>query len=64
MAEPRWEDVARHVQTEIETAQQRLERPLPPSETDIERGKLMALRSILALGVEKPKAEFQETPLY
>ncbi|GAA4108817.1 hypothetical protein ACFFTN_01415 [Aminobacter aganoensis] len=53
-----WQAVRDHAEKAVEASRDRLEGAhLNASETDIERGRIKALREILALGSDKPKPE-------
>lgn len=52
---PTWQAVKIRVEAELATAQDRLERPLDPAETNIARGMIKAYRSVLGLVVPKPQ---------
>lgn len=61
-----WETVRASIETAITRAQTRLEMPLSPDETNIERGKLLALREQLKLGEPAKAAPIMtgDSPIY
>lgn len=49
-----WRKIAAFIENEINSAHLRLEKARPDGETNLERGRIMAYRSILRLGVSRP----------
>lgn len=59
-----WLAIKARLVAEIEQARNRLETTRSPSETDIERGKLLALRGLLAMGEDKSLPALGDVPHY
>ncbi len=59
-----WQSVVKHAEATIESARKRLEmQSLGPTETEYERGRIKALRDLLAL--TQPQVQIPSTdPLY
>lgn len=57
-----WQAVRSKIHDSIEAARKRLEMSLPVNETDIERGKIIALREVIAMGDPPKTFEFNENP--
>jgi len=59
---PAWLAVRSHVHGEIEAARKKLEVPSSISDTDIERGKIIALRGLLVWAEPPSEIKFNEFP--
>lgn len=55
-----WIAVRKHVETELAQAREELERPAPLDVTNLVRGRILALKSVLALGEDRRTID--ETP--
>jgi hypothetical protein len=61
--EPKWDDVAKHCEEEIERLHRLLETPTSPSTTNQLRGEIRAFRRVLKLGgSRRPCRSAQDDP--